>query len=259
MREDNNRKRAGVLGILGALWLILGCLMACGTALLVEETTTVGQTQEETTTGAGNAGSRMETLTLGETQEEKLSSQERQEEAATAGEAEKGTATAGKEEKGIATAGKDENKDVTEDQPDRGMTGTEGGGAGLSSPEAFTETAGFSVDESASYTAKEEVALYLHLYGHLPDNYITKREAESLGWDSRQGNLWEVAPGKSIGGSRFGNYEGALPEKEGRKYYECDIDFDGGYRGPKRIIYSDDGLIFFTGDHYKTFEKLYGE
>ncbi|MCI9638147.1 MAG: ribonuclease [Hungatella sp.] len=116
-----------------------------------------------------------------------------------------------------------------------------------------------TVEESGVYTSKEEVALYIHLYGHLPDNYITKREAEALGWDSRAGNLWEVAPSMSIGGSRFGNYEGALPDKEGRKYYECDIDYEGGYRGAKRMIYSDDGLIFYTEDHYESFEELYGE
>jgi len=114
-----------------------------------------------------------------------------------------------------------------------------------------------TVTEDGTYTSKEEVALYIHLYDHLPDNYITKSEAEVLGWDSREGNLDEVAPGKSIGGNRFGNYEGLLPEKNGRKYWECDIDFDGGYRGAKRIIYSNDGLIYYTEDHYKTFEKLY--
>ncbi len=114
-----------------------------------------------------------------------------------------------------------------------------------------------AVSEDGTYTSKEEVAEYIHLFGHLTSNYITKREAEELGWDSRAGNLWDVAPGKSIGGSRFGNYEGSLPDKNGRKYYECDIDFDGGYRGAKRIIYSNDGLVFYTGDHYKTFEQLY--
>ncbi len=114
-----------------------------------------------------------------------------------------------------------------------------------------------TVEEDGEYTGKEEVALYIHLYGHLPDNYITKREAEDLGWVSREGNLYEVAPGKSIGGSRFGNYEGQLPEKNGRKYYECDIDFDGTYRNAKRIIYSNDGLVYYTEDHYKTFERLY--
>lgn len=127
-----------------------------------------------------------------------------------------------------------------------------------SEPENVEETA-LVVEETGLYTSKDEVALYIHTYGHLPDNYIAKREAENLGWNSKEGNLWQVAPGMSIGGSRFGNYEGALPDKEGRQYYECDIDYDGGYRGAKRIIYSDDGLIFYTEDHYKTFEQLYGE
>lgn len=66
-----------------------------------------------------------------------------------------------------------------------------------------------------------------------------------------------MAPGKSIGGSHFGNYEGMLPEKKGRKYYECDLEYEGGYRGAKRLIYSNDGLIFYTEDHYQTFEQLY--
>lgn len=113
------------------------------------------------------------------------------------------------------------------------------------------------IEEDEEYTSKEEVAAYLHVFGHLPDNFITKKEAKSLGWVSREGNLGEVAPGKSIGGDYFGNYEGNLPEKKGRDYYECDIDSDGGYRGAKRIIYSDDGLIFYTEDHYETFEQLY--
>lgn len=107
------------------------------------------------------------------------------------------------------------------------------------------------------YTSKEEVALYIHLYEQLPGNYISKKEAQELGWNSKEGNLWDVAPGMSIGGSYFGNYEGLLPEKDGRKYYECDIDYDGGYRGAKRIIYSNDGLIFYTDDHYESFEQLY--
>lgn len=114
-----------------------------------------------------------------------------------------------------------------------------------------------AVTEDGSYTTRDEVALYLHTFGRLPGNYITKKEAEKLGWDNKKGNLWEVAPGKSIGGSHFGNYEKLLPEKKGRKYYECDINYEGKYRGAERIIYSDDGLIFYTGDHYKTFEQLY--
>ena len=113
------------------------------------------------------------------------------------------------------------------------------------------------IEEDGTYISKDEVALYLHIYGYLPDNYITKKEAQDLGWDSKKGNLDQVAPGMSIGGSYFGNYEGMLPEKKGRKYYECDLDYEGGYRGAKRLIYSNDGLIFYTEDHYKTFEQLY--
>lgn len=115
------------------------------------------------------------------------------------------------------------------------------------------------LSEEGSYTSKEEVAAYINLYGHLPDNFITKKEAKKLGWVSQEGNLGEVAPGKSIGGDYFGNYEGSLPQKEGRDYHECDIDSDGGYRGAKRIVYSNDGLIYYTEDHYETFELLYGE
>lgn len=133
--------------------------------------------------------------------------------------------------------------------------------AGQSSQAAAlrSDEADAPLDEHGSYTSKDQVALYLHTYGCLPDNYITKKEAEGLGWDSKKGNLWEVAPGMSIGGSYFGNYEGKLPEKKGRRYYECDINYEGGYRGAERIIYSDDGLIFYTGDHYENFEQLYPE
>lgn len=116
-----------------------------------------------------------------------------------------------------------------------------------------------SVSEEGTYTSKEDVAAYLHEYGHLPSNYLTKKEAKALGWVSSEGNLDEVAPGMSIGGDYFGNYEGTLPEADNRDYHECDIDFDGTYRNSKRIVYSDDGLIYYTEDHYETFELLYGE
>ncbi len=119
------------------------------------------------------------------------------------------------------------------------------------------ETDGLTVTEEGTYSDKEHVALYLHTFGHLPDNYLTKSEAESLGWVSSAGNLWEVAPGKSIGGDKFGNREGLLPSASGRKWYECDIDFDGGRRNAKRIVFSNDGLIYYTEDHYSTFTQLY--
>lgn len=116
-----------------------------------------------------------------------------------------------------------------------------------------------SITEDGTYTSKDEVAAYIYEYGHLPSNYITKKEAKALGWVSSEGNLDEVAPGMSIGGDYFGNYEGNLPEADGRDYHECDIDFDGTYRNGKRIVYSNDGLIYYTEDHYETFELLYGE
>ena len=115
------------------------------------------------------------------------------------------------------------------------------------------------ITEDGTYTSKEEVAAYLHEYGHLPSNFITKKEAKKLGWVSSDGNLDKVAPGMSISGDYFGNYEGNLPEAEDRDYYECDIDFNGSYRGAKRIVFSNDGLIYYTEDHYETFELLYGE
>lgn len=114
------------------------------------------------------------------------------------------------------------------------------------------------IDEDGSYTTKDDVALYIHTYGHLPDNFITKKDAQALGWLG--GSLEPYAPDKCIGGSRFGNYEGLLPEADGRTYTECDIDTLGAdSRGAKRIVFSNDGLIYYTEDHYKSFELLYGE
>lgn len=114
------------------------------------------------------------------------------------------------------------------------------------------------IDENGSYSDKDQVALYIHTYGYLPDNYITKREAKALGWTG--GSLEPYATGKCIGGDRFGNYEEILPEKSGRSYTECDIDTLGAKsRGAKRIVFSNDGLIYYTADHYESFELLYGE
>ena len=114
------------------------------------------------------------------------------------------------------------------------------------------------IDENGVYTSKDDVALYIHIYGKLPQNFITKKEAQRLGWTG--GSLEPYAPGMCIGGSPFGNYEGLLPEKPGRTYTECDIDTLGkSSRGAKRIVFSNDGLIYYTGDHYEHFTLLYGE
>lgn len=114
-----------------------------------------------------------------------------------------------------------------------------------------------SVTRDGTYTDKDHVAAYIHEYGKLPSNFISKTKAKKAGWDSESGNLWDVCPGKSIGGGTFYNDDGLLPEKSGRTWKECDIDYEGGYRGAKRICYSSDGLIYYTSDHYQSFTQLY--
>ena len=118
------------------------------------------------------------------------------------------------------------------------------------------DAAYYDVEEDGWYDSMEEVAIYLTFFEELPDNYLTKKEAQALGWENKKGNLWKVAKGCSIGGDRFGNYEGLLPDKKGRKWTECDIDFEGGYRGGERIVFSNDGLIYYTEDHYESFDKI---
>ena len=115
-----------------------------------------------------------------------------------------------------------------------------------------------SIDENGTYDSAKDVALYIHTYNKLPPNYITKKEAKAFGWNG--GSLEEYAPGKCIGGDYYGNYEGQLPKKKGRRYTECDIGTLGkSSRGSKRIVFSNDGLIYYTKDHYKTFTLMYGE
>ena len=147
-------------------------------------------------------------------------------------------------------------QDTAEDpSPEVSAPGEECPGEGGEAPPIEEEPA---IDEDGYYTTKEDVALYIHTYGHLPDNFITKKEAESLGWSG--GGLDDYAYGCSIGGNRFGNYEGLLPEADGRKYTECDIDtMHASKRGAKRIVFSNDGLIYYTDDHYESFTLLYGE
>ena len=131
----------------------------------------------------------------------------------------------------------------------------------LLAPAALAKTitvdaADYDVEEGGRYDTMEEVAIYLTFFDELPENYITKKEAQALGWDNRKGNLWKVADGCSIGGDRFGNYEGLLPEGKGRRWTECDIDYEGGYRGGERLIFSNDGLLYYTQDHYASFDEV---
>ena len=110
-----------------------------------------------------------------------------------------------------------------------------------------TRTTGVNaIDEDGIYDSKDDVALYLHVYGKLPKNYVTKSQY------NKEKNL-------CVGGDRFYNKEGLLPNKDGRLYYECDIDTYGiTSRGAKRIVFSNDGLVYYTGDHYESFTLLYG-
>ncbi len=127
-----------------------------------------------------------------------------------------------------------------------------------------TETAGpaaatpsSAIDENGSYTTKEDVALYIYTYGCLPGNFVTKAEAQDAGWSG--GGLDKYLPGMCIGGDRFGNREGLLPDAPGRSWTECDINTLGASsRGAERIVFSNDGLIYYTADHYESFELLYG-
>lgn len=111
------------------------------------------------------------------------------------------------------------------------------------------------LEENKYYYYKDDVALYIHTYNRLPKNFITKKEARSLGWEG--GSVEKFAQGKCIGGDRFYNNEEILPVKSGRTYTECDIDTLGkNSRGAKRIVFSNDGLIFYTENHYETFEEI---
>ncbi len=138
---------------------------------------------------------------------------------------------------------------------DRGSGGA-GEGAesgGQDAEEEYTEETDLP-DPDGTYTGAEEVALYLHTYGTLPPNFMTKKEARKLGWEG--GSLERFAPGMCIGGDRFGNYEGVLPEGN---YHECDINTLGkSKRGAERLVFDDRGNIYYTDDHYETFTLLYG-
>lgn len=120
-------------------------------------------------------------------------------------------------------------------------------------PQSILDDSSTSVSQNMGF---DEVAKYISEHNELPTNYITKKEARALGWEPSEGNLHEVAPGKSIGGDVFRNREGLLPNKKGRTWYEADIHYSGGRRGSDRILYSSDGLIYKTTDHYESFEQL---
>ena len=105
------------------------------------------------------------------------------------------------------------------------------------------------------YYDLNHVVLYLEVYGELPDNYLTKAEARKLGWEG--GSVENYQEGAAIGGDYFGNREGLLPAAKGRSYTECDIDTNGsGSGGSRRLVFSNDGLYFYTSDHYESFSEV---
>lgn len=111
--------------------------------------------------------------------------------------------------------------------------------------------------KQTAITAPQDIADYIFAHGTLPDNFLTKNEARQLGWDSSKNYVSDVAPGYSIGGDKFGNYEGLLPDASGRKWYEADANYTVGPRGAERILYSSDGLVYYTNDHYQTFTEMH--
>ena len=114
------------------------------------------------------------------------------------------------------------------------------------------------VTEGESYLSREDVTAYLHAYGELPPNYRTESEAEALGWDG-SGDLWAIQEGAAIGGDSYDNLAGLVPAADGRTWSQCDVNYEGGTRGNERLVYSNDGLIYYTPDKFTTFEEVYGE
>ena len=149
-----------------------------------------------------------------------------------------------------------------------GIAATFGGGALADAPHVSPPVATNSVASATNasarvqivrdgeYTSKEDVEAYVRQFkGALPRNFITKNAARALGWQG--GPLEPYAPGKSIGGDRFGNYEQRLPRLNGGFYKECDIDTKGRPRGAKRLVFTQKGQrIYYTEDHYQTFKEV---
>jgi len=140
---------------------------------------------------------------------------------------------------------------VSQDESSSSQTGSAGSGR-ESGPQ--TEPAPEGPDVDGYYYAVEDVVNYIDAYGELPENFITKKEARELGWEG--GSVERYLEGAAIGGDSYGNREGLLPK--GHKYIECDIDTDGqNSRGAKRLVFSYDGLYFYTDDHYESFRELW--
>ena len=110
----------------------------------------------------------------------------------------------------------------------------------------------------ATYHGIYGADVYLVYKGILPEYYTDKKTAVEYGWKKKKGNLSDVLPGKMIGGDIFENRNGKLPYAEGRIWYEADINYSTGYRTKARLLYSNDGFVFATYDHYMTFYEIVG-
>lgn len=104
-------------------------------------------------------------------------------------------------------------------------------------------------------TATAVVVFYVKEHRRLPDYYITKNEARQQGWNPAAGNLCDILPGRAIGGDVFSNREGRLPRSKGRRWFEADLNYTCGNRNADRLLFSNDGLVFITTDHYQTFDQ----
>ncbi len=230
------------------LWLLLLCLITalsvvvgCSKKKTTKVTTTSETTTSATTTEATTKEESTQESTKATETEEKETASESTTEVTT-----EATSEETSEEVTSATT-----EATTEESTKKTKKTTEPKETTAAPTEAL-------IDEDGEYTSKDDVALYIHTYGHLPKNFVTKKVARDAGWEG--GSLEDYYPGCSIGGDVFGNREGSLPKKSGRTYYECDIDTKGKKsRGAKRIVFSNDGLVYYTDDHYETFTLLYGE
>lgn len=119
-----------------------------------------------------------------------------------------------------------------------------------------SSTGSSSLTEGESYLSREEVAAYIHTYGTLPPNFLTTEQAEALGWDGSS-DLWAIQEGAAIGGDSYDNLAGLVPDSEGRSWKQCDVNYAGGTRGTERLVYSNDGLIYYSPDQFATFEEMY--
>ncbi len=244
-RQDTDLKKQRIAGIIFALFLLVFAT-ACGT----QKTTDGG--------GIGNASYESGITENRDTDgipSENIFSEEKEKTGGTAAEQEFSDFSKQQDPSG---------DDLSLEKPETGGSQEAAPDGGAS--ENLTTDGSLDVEGTAgkydlpeygeSYYDLENVVLYLEIYDELPQNYITKKEAEALGWEG--GSVEKYKEGAAIGGDTFGNREGLLPEEKGRRYTECDIDTDGyGSRGSRRLVFSNDGLYFYTSDHYESFSEVF--